>query len=107
MDAQGVNLLSRSAVALEWLEEIIDDPQAKAVAKLRAVRVLKICLFWLITLAESRQAPPDLRKGIIEVLRQIGGAAWGSGVAATFMCRADNVGNLVVLDGYDDVREAA
>ncbi len=65
-----MDLLGRSAVALEWLEGMIGDPQAKALAKLRAVRVLKMCLFLLITLAESQQASPDLRKGIIEILRR-------------------------------------
>jgi len=63
-------LLSRSAAALELLEEIIDDPKAKARERLNAVRVVKMGLFWLTQLAESQQAPPDLRKGIIETLRR-------------------------------------
>jgi len=63
-------LLSRSAAALELLEEIIDDPKAKARERLNAVRVVKMGLFWLTQLAESQQAPPDLRKEIVETLRR-------------------------------------
>jgi len=64
------DLLRRSAVALELLEEVIDDPKAKARERLKAERMLKMGLLWLQGLALSPQAPPDLRKGIIETLRQ-------------------------------------
>ena len=72
MDAQEsrANLLSRSAAALELLEKIIDDPKAEARERLDAIRVVKMGLLWLTQLAESQQAPPDLRKEIIETLRR-------------------------------------
>ncbi len=94
MDNSSADLLSRSALALDWLEEIMGDPQAKAIAKVRAVRVLKMCLFLLINLAESQQASPDLRAGIIEVLRRHRRRSLGQWRSRPHLCvGAANAGN--------------
>jgi hypothetical protein len=63
-------LLNRLAVALELLEEIIDDPAATPRERLKAVSALKAGLCCLAQIAQSPHAPPDLRDGVIEILRQ-------------------------------------
>ena len=58
-----------SAVALELLVEVIDDPKAKARERLEAVRMLKMSLRWLQDIIEAQQTAPNLRKDIMDVLR--------------------------------------
>jgi hypothetical protein len=72
MDAQESRamLLGRSAAALELLEEIIDDPAAEPDERLKAVGTLKMGLHCLTQLAQSQWSPPDLRNGIIKLLRR-------------------------------------
>jgi hypothetical protein len=65
-----LDLLKRSAAALELLQEVIVDPAAKAREKLKAVRMLKLGLFWLTRLAVSQETDPNLCKVIIEILKR-------------------------------------
>jgi hypothetical protein len=64
-----VDIPGRSAMALDLLVQVMDDPMAKSRERLQAARMLKTCLLWLNRLAEAQQASPDLRKDIIEILR--------------------------------------
>ena len=58
------------AAALKFLEEIIDDPKAKASERLEAMRMLKMYLLQLKRLIEAQETAPDVRENIIEVLRE-------------------------------------
>jgi len=64
-----IDIPERSAVALDLLVQVMDDPRAKSRERLQAARMLKACLLWLNRLAEAQQTSPDLRRDIIEVLR--------------------------------------
>jgi hypothetical protein len=55
---------------LKLLEEIVDNPNAKASERLQAARRLKTYLLQLTHLIESRQTGPDVRKSVIEALRE-------------------------------------
>jgi len=64
-----IDIPGRSAVALDLLVQVMDDPRAKSRERLQAARMLKACLLWLDRLVEAQQTSPDLRRDIIEVLR--------------------------------------
>lgn len=64
-----VDIPGRSAMALDLLVQVMDDPMAKSRERLQAARMLKTCLLWLNRLVEAQQTSPDLRKDIIEILR--------------------------------------
>jgi len=64
-----IDIPGRSAVALDLLVQVMDDPRAKSRERLQAARMLKACLLWLNRLVEAQQTSPDLRRDIIEVLR--------------------------------------
>jgi hypothetical protein len=64
-----VDIPGRSAIALGLLVDVMDDPRAKSGERLKAARMLKMCLLWLNGLVEAQQTSPDLRKDIIRVLR--------------------------------------
>jgi hypothetical protein len=76
MNAQAINtqelavdIPGHSAIALGLLVDVMDDPTAKSGERLKAARMLKMCLLWLNRLLEAQETSPDLRKGIIRVLR--------------------------------------
>jgi len=58
------------AAALKLLEEIIDDPKAKASERFEAMRTLKMYLVQLKRLAGAQETATDVRENIIEVLRE-------------------------------------
>jgi hypothetical protein len=58
------------AAALKLLEEIIDDPKAKASERFEAMRTLKMYLVQLKRLAGAQETAPDVRENVIEVLRE-------------------------------------
>lgn len=68
-DIAAVDIPGRSAIALGLLVAVMDDPGAKSGERLKAARMLRICLLWLNRLVEAQQTSPDLRKDIIQVLR--------------------------------------
>ena len=58
------------APALKLLEEIIDDPKAKASERFEAMRTLKKYLVQLKRLSGAQDTAPDVRENIIKVLRE-------------------------------------
>jgi len=58
-----------TALTLKRLAELIDNPQASAKTRLKAVRTLKKQLISLKRLIEAQETPPDIRKDVIETLR--------------------------------------
>jgi hypothetical protein len=61
-----------SAIELQILKGIIDDPKAKARDRLVAIRTLKKHLRCLMDLVESPQTTPKHRRELIEALRSYG-----------------------------------
>jgi hypothetical protein len=58
------------AAALKLLEEIIGDPKTNASERLEAMRMLKMYLLQLKRLIEAQETAPNVREGVIEVLRE-------------------------------------
>ena len=71
MDEQQLSMGApeHSGTTLQILEEIIDDPKARARTRLDALQKLKKHLLWLMELIEAPQTAPKLRKELIETLR--------------------------------------
>jgi hypothetical protein len=63
-------LPQRAAVALGLLTKIIDDQTAKARDRLNAMQMLKRFLLGLERQLRSQDMAPEVRKGIIDILRK-------------------------------------
>jgi hypothetical protein len=60
----------QTAAALEPLTKIIDDQTAKVRDRLNAMQMLKRCLLELERLLESPDTAPDMKKDIVNALRE-------------------------------------